>query len=124
MKATVHPDHKLISSEDVEGTEVYGPGGEHIGEIDHLMIDKESGRIAYAVMSFGGFLGLAHSHYPVPWSALTYDTGLGGFKTNITEQQLKDAPEYSDDSYGDRDWETRVHQHYTAPYYWELGPRG
>jgi hypothetical protein len=50
----------------------------------------------------GGFLGLAHSHYPIPWSALTYDTGLGGFRTGITEEQLRDAPEFSDDSWTDR----------------------
>jgi hypothetical protein len=64
-KATTHPNHQLISSEDVEGTEVYGPDRENIGQIDHLMIDKGSGRVAYAVMSFGGFLGVGHSHYPV-----------------------------------------------------------
>jgi hypothetical protein len=81
-KATTHPDRRLISSEiDVEGTEVYGAGDEVVGEIDHLLIEKVSGRVAYAVMSFGGFLGLAHSHYPIPWSALKYDTALGGYRT-------------------------------------------
>jgi len=45
----------------------YGPAGKHIGEIDHLIIDKMSGRVAYAVMSFGGFMGLGHNHYPIPW---------------------------------------------------------
>ena len=117
-KATAHPNKQLISSEDVEGTTAYDPGGRKIGEIDHLMIDKVSGRVAYAVMSFGGFLGLGHSHYPVPWGVLTYDTNLEGYRTNITEQQLKDAPEFSDDSWGDRDWEVRTHRHYTAPHYW------
>ena len=106
-RATVHPDHHCISSEDIQGTEVYGAGGKNIGEIDHLIIDKMSGRVAYAVMSFGGFVGLGHSHYPIPWGALTFDTSLGGFRTNITEQQLKDAPEFSDDSWEDRDWEKR-----------------
>lgn len=122
-KATTHPSHQLISSEDVEGTEVYGPDRSNIGQIDHLMIDKGSGRVAYAVMSFGGFLGVGHSHYPVPWAALTFDTTLGGFRTNITEQQLRDAPEFSDDTWGDRDWEIHTHKHYGAPHYWELGPR-
>jgi sporulation protein YlmC with PRC-barrel domain len=124
-QATVHPNHQLISSEDVEGTEVYDSAGKNIGEIDHLVIDKPSGRVAYAVMSFGGFMGLGHSHYPVPWSALNYDTSLNGFRTNITEQQLKDAPVFSDDSWGDRDWEARTHRHYgVKDYYWDLGPRG
>src|ERR1043166_1419617 len=76
--STVHPNHQLISSEDVEGTNVYDLKGTKIGDIDHLMIEKVSGRVTYAVMSFGGFLGLGHSHYPIPWAALKYDTNLGG----------------------------------------------
>ena len=61
---------KLISSNRVQGTEVYGPSGEHVGEIDHLMIERVSGRVAYAVMSFGGFLGMGKDFYPIPWDAL------------------------------------------------------
>ena len=61
--ATAHPNHALISSEDVEDTNVYDMKGNKIGAIDHLMIDKVSGRVTYAVMSFGGFMGLGHSHY-------------------------------------------------------------
>jgi hypothetical protein len=121
--ATVHPNHQLISSEDVEGTNVYDPAGTKIGDIDHLMIDKVSGRVIYAVMSFGGFLGLGHSHYPIPWGALKYDTNLSGYVTGITEQQLKDSPAFSDDSYSDRNWETAVHQHYGTPFYWEMRSR-
>jgi hypothetical protein len=112
-QATAHPDHRLISSEDVQGTDVYGIGDEAIGEIDHLLIEKISGRVAYAVMSFGGFLGLAHSHYPIPWSALKYDTALQGYRTGITEAQLEDAPAFVDGSrLGDADgstlWRTHV----------------
>jgi sporulation protein YlmC with PRC-barrel domain len=118
-RSTAHPNHQCVSSNDIHGTEVYGAGGKHIGEVDHMIIDKLSGRVAYAVISFGGFMGLGHSHYPIPWSALRYDTSLGGFRTNITEQQLKDAPQFSDDSWQDRDWETRTHQYYGAPAYWE-----
>ena len=121
--ATVHPNHTLISSEDVEGTNVYDPAGTKIGDIDHLMIDKVSGRVTYAVMSFGGFLGLGHSHYPIPWGALKYDTNLGGYVTGVTERQLKDSPAFSDDSYSDRNWETAVHQHYGTPFYWEMRSR-
>jgi hypothetical protein len=117
--ATAHPDHRCISSDDIHGTEVYGPDGKHIGEIEHLIIDKMSGRVAYAVMSFGGFMGLGHNHYPIPWGALHYDTSLGGFRTNVTEQQLKDAPEFSNHSWRDRNWELKWHEHYKAPRYWE-----
>jgi hypothetical protein len=116
--ATVHPNHQLISSEDVEGTDVYSPAREKIGEIDHLMIDKMSGKVTYAVMSFGGFLGMGHNHYPVPWAALRYDTSLDGFVTNVTENQLRDAPAFSDDSWTDRDWERKVYTHYNVPPYW------
>ena len=84
-----------------------------------MIIDKTSGRVAYAVMSFGGFMGLNHSHYPIPWGALSYDTSLDGFRTNVTEQQLRDAPEFSDDSWQDRDWEARTHRHYAVQEYWE-----
>ncbi len=117
--ATAHPDFNLISSEDVEGTTVFDLAGNEIGEIDHLMIDKISGRVRYAVMSFGGFMGLGHSHYPLPWNSLTYDKEREGYAANVTEQQLKDAPEFSDDSWTDRDWEKRVHEHYSAQPYWD-----
>jgi hypothetical protein len=83
------------------------------------MIDKVSGRVAFAVMSFGGFLGLGHSHYPIPWGALTYDTGLDGYKANVTEAQLRDAPEFSDDSWAaDRDWQRQTYSHYNVEPYW------
>jgi len=117
-RATAHPNHQLISSEDVEGTDVYGVDGKKIGEIDHLMMDKISGRVTYAVISFGGLLGLGHSHYPVPWAALKYEPKLGGYITGITEEKLKDAPAFSDDAWSDRNWEAQVHKHYNAPPYW------
>jgi hypothetical protein len=116
--ATAHPDHLLISSEDVEGTNVYDMKGEKIGEIDHLMIAKFSGRVTYAVMSFGGFLGLGHSHYPLPWDTLKYNPKLAGYETNVTEALLRDAPAFSDDSWSDRNWETRTHSHYQVRPYW------
>ena len=75
----------LIGSDKVEGTDVYNARGEHMGSIERVMIDKRSGQVAYAVLSFGGFLGIGSDYYPVPWAALTYDTTLGGYRTNITE---------------------------------------
>jgi len=121
--ASASPSFNLISSEDVEGTKVCDLSGNKIGEIDHLMIDKASGNVRYAIMSFGGFLGLGHSHYPVPWSSLKYDTSLGGYTSNITEQQLRDAPEFSDDSWTDRDWESDWHEHFGAAPYWRESGR-
>ncbi|PRY92594.1 PRC-barrel domain protein [Hasllibacter halocynthiae] len=108
----------LISSSKVEGTAVYGAGDDKVGSIDHLMIDKMSGRVAYAVMDFGGFLGMGKDHYPVPWSKLTYDTSLDGYRTDITEEQLKGAPERTQNWASDRDWEDRTHTYYgVAAYY-------
>lgn len=108
----------LVSSSDVTGTEVYGSDGSHIGTIDHLMIDKQSGKVAYAVMGFGGFLGLGEDHHPVPWNKLDYDPARGGFVTDLTEAAVKGAPEHRDDWHADRDWETRIHEHYGVPHYW------
>jgi hypothetical protein len=116
--ATAHPNHQLISSEDVEGVNVYDMKGKKIGEIDHLVIDKISGRITYGVMSFSGFIGLGHSHYPLPWGALKYNTTLNGFETSVTEAQLKDAPAFSDDSWTDRNWESKTHTYYNVRPYW------
>jgi hypothetical protein len=111
----------LIESDRVEGTTVYDPKGTNIGSIKRLMIEKMSGRVAYAVMSFGGFLGIGTEEHSIPWSKLTYDTTLGGYRTDVTEAQLKAAPSFSRDSkwdWSDRNRERELHDHYKAPYYW------
>jgi len=79
----------LIGSDKVEGTPVYDARGEKIGSIERVMIDKRSGQVAYAVLSFGGFLGIGSDYYPIPWASLKYDTNLGGYRLDITEEQLK-----------------------------------
>ena len=66
----------LIASDKVEGTPVYRLNGDNIGQIERVMIDKISGKVAYAVMSFGGFLGIGEDYYPLPWSVLTYNLSL------------------------------------------------
>ena len=68
----------LIGSDKVEGTAVYGADNQKIGSIERVMIDKVSGQVSYAVLGFGGFLGIGDDHYPLPWQSLKYDTGLGG----------------------------------------------
>jgi hypothetical protein len=88
----------LIGSDKVEGTAVYGADKTKIGSIERVMIDKMSGKVSYAVLSFGGFLGIGDDHYPLPWQSLKYDTGLGGYITGITEAQLKGAPKYGNDN--------------------------
>ncbi len=116
MDQTTHSG--LVSSSDVNGTEVFSREGSSIGTIDHLMIDKQSGKVAYAVMGFGGFLGLGEEHHPVPWSKLHYDTTKDGFVTDITEQEVKGAPARTDGWHQDRDWERRTYDHYGAMHYW------
>jgi len=88
----------LIGSDKVEGTAVYGANDTKIGSIERVMIDKMSGKVSYAILSFGGFLGIGDDHYPLPWQSLKYDTNLGGYRTGITETQLKGAPKYGNDN--------------------------
>ena len=118
MATNVQETAGLIGSDKVEGTNVYDAKGEKIGSIERVMIEKRSGQVAYAVLSFGGFLGIGNDYYPIPWSSLNYDTSLGGYRTNITERQLKSAPKYSGNNW---DWEDRergrkVYDYYGVPY--------
>lgn len=108
----------LIGSDKVEGTAVYRADGTKIGQIERVMIDKTSGKVAYAVMSFGGFLGIGADYYPLPWSALTYNERLDGYECNISEEQLKGAPHYS--QHENWDWTNpergrSVHEYYRVP---------
>ena len=102
----------------VEGTNVYGAKGEKIGSIERVMIEKRNGHVAYAVLSSSGFLGVCNDYYPILWASLTYDTSLGGYRTNITEQQLRGAPKYAGNNW---DWEDRergrkVYDYYGTPW--------
>jgi hypothetical protein len=113
--------HSLISSDKVEGTAVRRPNGDKIGEIERVMIEKRSGKVAYAVMSFGGFLGIGEDYYPVPWNKLTYNTALDAYELDITEDQLRGAPKYSAGTTFDYSHERggrAVHDYYNVPPYW------
>jgi PRC-barrel domain len=85
------------------------------------MIEKRTGKVAYAVMSFGGFLGIGEDYYPVPWSLLTYNERLGGYEVNISEEQLRGAPKFSEDEdwdWSDRERARRVSDYYGTTPYW------
>ena len=86
---------RLIASNKVEGTAVYNRQGERLGEVYNFMVDKRSGQVAYAVMSFGGFLGMGQSYHPLPWKVLTYDTSQGGYVVDLDKNRLQGAPSYS-----------------------------
>lgn len=112
----------LIESDRVEGTSVYGPDNGHVGTIKRLMIDKRSGQVAYAVMSFGGFLGIGEDSHTIPWGKLTYDTDLGGYRTDISSDQLQGAPAFAreNDDWSNRDRERELHSYYGVSPYWGL----
>ncbi|MBS7668139.1 PRC-barrel domain-containing protein [Croceicoccus gelatinilyticus] len=84
--------HDLIASNRVEGTNVYRPDGTKLGQVHHFMVGKRNGRVEYAVLSFGGFLGLGKELRPVPWDVLDYDTEQNGYVISAEEDVLKDAP--------------------------------
>lgn len=110
----------LIGSDKVEGTKVYGSDNKHIGSIERVIIEKRSGRVAYAVLGFGGFLGLGEDHYPLPWAKLTYDENLGGYRTDVTRNQVERAPKYRGNE--EYNWNEengrRVYDYYGVPPYW------
>src|SRR3981189_1142512 len=108
----------LIASDRVEGTAVYDAHGKRIGKVERLVIDKARGRVAYAVLSFGGFLGIGAHHYPIPWPILDYDEKLGGYRVGITEEQLKNAPKIEQgESWepANRDRDEEVHGYWEQP---------
>lgn len=109
----------LIGSDKVEGTAVYGADQNRIGSIDRVMIDKTSGKVSHAVLSFGGFLGIGDDHYPLPWQSLKYNTELGGYQTNLTESMLSKAPKYTNDNdwnWGDTTRVRAVNDYYGTPW--------
>ena len=109
---------RLIASDKVEGTAVYNRAGERLGSVHNVMIDKYSGQVAYAVMSFGGFLGIGERYHPLPWRMLTYDTGRGGYVVDVGREQLESAPTYARDEtpWSRPDYGRDVYGHYGLPY--------
>ena len=119
-EATSITSGNLIAAGKVEGTTVYNRAGEKLGSIDDIMIDKVSGRAIYAVMSFGGFLGMGEMFHPLPWATLKYDANRGGYVVDLDKKLLEGAPNYDRDS--DFEWTPdygrRVDSYYNVPSYW------
>ena len=86
---------QLIAAGKVGGTPVYNRHAERLGTVEDVMLDKRSGRVAYAVMSFGGFLGIGERYHPLPWSVLHYDVDLGGYLVDLDRDRLEGAPSYA-----------------------------
>jgi sporulation protein YlmC with PRC-barrel domain len=110
----------LIAADKVNGTSVYNRAGEKLGTVDDIMIDKVTGRAIYAVMSFGGFLGMGEKYHPLPWATLKYDAVQGGYVVNLDKNTLEGAPNYASDS--DFEWTPdygrTVDRYYNVPTYW------
>lgn len=109
---------RLIASNKVEGTAVYDRDGNKLGSVYNFMVDKRSGKAEYAVMSFGGFLGMGEDFHPLPWDQLTYDTDKGGYVVNLSKDELEGAPRYraGEEPMYDRDYGREVYGYYGSPY--------
>ena len=105
---------QLIASNKVEGTPVYSRDGDRLGSIYNVMIDKRSGKVKYAVMTSGGFLGMGADYKPVPWEMLRYDEREDGYVVNMTEDDLNRAPGFrrGEEPNFDRDYDTYVYRWY------------
>jgi sporulation protein YlmC with PRC-barrel domain len=123
---TVSGHTSAIRAKKVLGTAVKDHSGNKIGEVEDVMLDKTSNSILFAVVSFGGFLGMAEKYHPIPWSSLDYDEGEDAYVVNYTKEQLEAAPVASideltrDDGMRLRD---RTYTYYKAPRYWESPSR-
>ncbi|MFI5018976.1 MAG: PRC-barrel domain-containing protein [Dongiales bacterium] len=111
---------RLIAADKVQGTPVSNAAGERIGSIENVMIDKPSGRVAYAVMSFGGVLGFGKSRYPLPWDLLEFDPTLDSYVVDLDPDILEGAPVYEEGrtNWADEAWGRRVYDYYKVPPYW------
>jgi hypothetical protein len=111
---------RLIASDKVEGTAVRNNVGDKVGTIERVMIDKRSGKVAYAVMSFGGFLGMGQDYVTLPWHVLRYSEDLDAYELNVTADQLRGAPRFGGtwDNDISRDWERDIHSYYGVDPYW------
>jgi sporulation protein YlmC with PRC-barrel domain len=111
-----------VRAKKVLGTNVKDTSGRKIGEIEDVMLDKQSNSIMFAVIGFGGFLGMAEKYHPVPWSSLNYDESEGSYVVPFTREQLEAAPAGSIDELTRNDgmqFRDRAYDYYKAPRYWE-----
>jgi len=106
---------RLIAASKVNGTNVYNRAGEKLGSVYDVMLDKRSGKADYAIMSFGGFLGIGDSYHPLPWDQLTYDTNMDGYVVNLDRARLEGAPSYAASdatAWDDPEYGRRVNDYY------------
>jgi sporulation protein YlmC with PRC-barrel domain len=117
---------RVLASSTLSGDTVRNSAGEDLGKVDEIMIDIPSGRVAYAVLSFGGFLRMGNKLFAVPWSALTVDEDEKCFILNVDKRTLETAPGFDKDNWpdmADTAWGAEVYRHYGATPYWEDYPQ-
>lgn len=114
------PGPDLMGADTLVGNDVYNHKGEDLGDIKEIMLDMRSGKVGYAVLSFGGFLGMGEKLFAVPWNALKLDTKNKRFELNVEKDRLQDAPGFDKDKWpnmADQSWEKEIHSYYgTKPY--------
>lgn len=120
MTETVTSGNPLISADKVQGTAVYDSQGGRLGHVEDLMLHKVSGEVAFALLSFGGFLGLGERFHPLPWTVLTYDPDRGGYVVPLSKERLEAAPHYDRAELVDDDngWGVKVNDYYQVTPSW------
>jgi len=122
MALTVTQRPQVLSADTLKNEKVINAAGENLGNIQDYMIDLETGRIAYCVLSFGGFLGMGDKLFAVPWEAMTLDTDRHCFILDVPQERLKQAPGFDKDHWpgtSDREFQSSVYKFYNVRAYWE-----
>jgi uncharacterized protein YrrD len=117
---------RVLSAGTLTGTTVRNPQGDDLGKIEEIMLDQPSGKVAYAVLSFGGFLGMGDKLFAIPWKALSVDQERDEFVLNVKPEVLEDAPGFDKDNwpdFADPQWGEQIHAHYGSTPYWERDTR-
>ena len=116
------PGPKVMDAATLAGDSVVNTTGERLGKIRAIMLDVPSGRVAYAVLSFGGFLGAGDKLFAIPWPALKLDPVEKRFVFDVSKERLETAPGFDKDHWprmADREWATDIHEYYNVPPYWK-----
>lgn len=117
-----HNFRRVMSAGTLAGDRVRNSAGEDLGKIEEIMLDVPTGRVAYAVLSFGGFLGMGNKLFAIPWQALTLDEREHEFILNVDKNQLENAPGFDKDNWpdmADRTWGSQIYSYYGRTPYWE-----
>lgn len=118
---TSGPGPQVMAADTLEGDKVVNSRGEDLGTIEDIMVDVQRGRVAYAVMSCGGFLGLGDKLFAIPWSALTLDADRHCFVLDADRERFEKAPGFDKDHWpamADNGWASGVHDFYGVRPYW------